>query len=227
MAIGCGTTEQYDYSFDRVIAHRRDDLCDGHYLQKCNGRSLRLILIDCMSKQWYVIRAISGQEKKVKQYIESEIERLKLEPYISQVLIPTEKVFEMRAGKKKIRERSFLPGYVLIEVELQGEVLQAIKDVPGVIGFLGTEKGQNPVPLRKSEVNKILGKVEEMHEMGEMPVEAFVVGEPVKVMAGPFNGFNGTVEEVYEDKKKLKVMVKIFGRNTPVELNYYQVEKEF
>ncbi|HHG84352.1 MAG TPA: transcription termination/antitermination factor NusG [Bacteroidetes bacterium] len=180
-----------------------------------------------MSKQWFVVRAISGQEKKVKAYMESEIERLKLEDFVSQVLIPTEKVFEMRSGKKKIRERSFLPGYVLIEATLDGEVMQAIRDVPGVIGFLGTERGQKPVPLRSSEINKILGKVDEMNEMGEIPEEPFVLGEPVKVMAGPFNGFSGSVEEIYEDKKKLKVMVKIFGRNTPVELNYYQVEKEF
>ena len=105
-------------------------------------------------------------------------------------------------------------------------MIQAIKDVPGVIGFLGAERGQKPIPLRKAEVNKILGKVDEMNEVGEVPAEAFVVGEPVKVMAGPFNGFTGSVEEIYEDKKKIKVMVKIFGRNTPVELNYYQVEKE-
>lgn len=180
-----------------------------------------------MGKQWYVVRAVSGQEKKVKQYIESEIDRLKLEDVVSQVLIPTEKVFEMRGGKKKIRERSFLPGYVLLEAELKGEVVQTIKDVPGVIGFLGTGKGKEPVPLRKSEIDKILGKVDEMKDMGEIPEDPFTVGEPVKVMAGPFNGFSGTVEEIYEDKKKLKVMVKIFGRNTPVELNYFQVEKEF
>ena len=180
-----------------------------------------------MSKQWFVVRAVSGQEKKVKAYIESEIERLKLEQFVSQVLIPTEKVFEMRGVKKKIRERSFLPGYVLMEAELDGEVIQAIKDVPGVIGFLGSEKGQKPVPLRPAEINKILGKVDEMNEIGEVPEDPFVMGEPVRLMAGPFNGFTGTVEEIYEDKKKLKVMVKIFGRNTPVELNYYQVEKEF
>lgn len=180
-----------------------------------------------MSKQWYVVRAISGQEKKVKMYIESEIERLKLEDFVAQVLIPTEKVFEMRNGKKRIRERSFLPGYVLLEASLQGEVMQAIRDVPGVIGFLGTERGQTPVPLRQAEINKILGKVDEMNEMGEIPEDPFVIGETVKVMAGPFNGFSGTVDEIYEDKKKLKVMVKIFGRSTPVELNYYQVEKEF
>lgn len=180
-----------------------------------------------MGKSWYVVRAISGQEKKVKLYIESEIERLNLQDAISQVLIPTEKVFEMRNGKKKIRERSFLPGYVLMEAQLGGEVIQAIKDVPGVIGFLGTERGQKPVPLRPAEINKILGKVDEMNEFGEVPEDPFHVGEPVKVMAGPFSGFSGTVEEVNEEKKKLKVMVKIFGRNTPVELNYYQVEKEF
>jgi transcriptional antiterminator NusG len=180
-----------------------------------------------MSKQWYVVRAISGQEKKVKQYLESEIERLNLKDFVAQVLIPTEKVFEMRGGKKKIRERSFLPGYVLLEATLDGEVMQAIRDVPGVIGFLGTEKGQSPVPLRPAEINKILGKVDEMNEVGETLDNPFVIGEPVKVMAGPFNGFSGSVEEIYDDKKKLKVMVKIFGRNTPVELNYYQVEKEF
>lgn len=180
-----------------------------------------------MGKHWYVVRAISGQEKKVKVYIESEIERCKLEEIVTQVLIPTEKVFEMRGGKKKIRERSFLPGYVLIEAELNGEVMEVIKQVPGVIGFLGTEKGQRPVPLRPSEINKILGKVDEMNEIGEVPEEPFVLGEPVKVVNGAFNGFSGTVEEIYEEKKKLKVMVKIFGRNTPVELNYYQVEKEF
>lgn len=174
---------------------------------------------------WYVIRAISGQEKKVKQYLDSEIQRLKMSSFISQVLIPTEKVFEMRNGKKKIRERSFLPGYILIEAELQPEVVQAIRDVPGVIGFLG-EKGQAPEPIRKSDINKILGKVDEMNEQGEMPETPFYVGEPVKVMDGPFNGFSGVIDEVIADKKKLKVIVKIFGRNTPVELNYLQVEKE-
>jgi len=180
-----------------------------------------------MGRNWYVVRAISGQEKKVKAYIESEIERLKMGSLVTQVLIPTEKVFEMRQGKKKIRERSFLPGYVLLEADLSGEVIQAIKDVPGVIGFLGTERGQKPVPLRTQEINKILGKVDELSEQGVQMADPFMKGEPVKVMAGPFNGFSGTVEEIYDDKKKLKVMVKIFGRNTPVELGYTQVEKEY
>ncbi|MEO0468956.1 MAG: transcription termination/antitermination protein NusG [Bacteroidota bacterium] len=180
-----------------------------------------------MEHAWYVIRSISGKEKKVKQYIESEIDRLKLHNAVNQVLIPTEKVFEMRNGKKKLRERNFLPGYILVECTLDPEFISAIKDVPNVIGFLGETKGGDPVPLRVSEVNKILGKVDEMNEKGEMPEEPFIKGEPVKVMAGPFNGFTGNIEEVYEDRKKLKVVVKIFGRNTPIELNYFQVEKEY
>jgi len=180
-----------------------------------------------MAKEWYILRSISGKEKKVKEYLESEIERLNLKDQISQVLIPTEKVFEMRNGKKKLRERNFLPGYILIECDLDAEILPVIKDVPNVIGFLTESRGGDPAPLRESEVNRILGKVDEMNEMGEMPEEPFIKGEPVKVMAGPFNGFSGIIEEVYDDKKKLKVVVKIFGRNTPIELNYYQVEKEY
>ncbi|WNJ16920.1 transcription termination/antitermination protein NusG [Pontibacter sp. G13] len=180
-----------------------------------------------MAKEWYVIRAISGKEKKAKQYLESEIERLNLHEQISQVIIPTEKVFEMRNGKKKLRERTFLPGYILVECELVGEIIPVVKEIPNVIGFLGETKGGDPVPLRQAEVNQILGKVDEMNEMGEMPEEPFIQGEPVKVMAGPFNGFSGVVDEVYEDRKKLKVVVKIFGRNTPIELGYFQVEKEY
>lgn len=180
-----------------------------------------------MGKEWFVLRAVSGQEKKVKAYIESEIDRLGLEDHIAQVLIPTEKVFEMRNGKKRLRERNFLPGYILVEGELSPEIISNFKDVPGVIGFLGAKKGGPPIPLRQSELNRILGKVDEMNEKGEMPEEPFIKGEPVKVMAGPFNGFDGLIDEVYEDKKKLKVVVKIFGRNTPVELNYFQVEKQY
>lgn len=178
-----------------------------------------------MSTQWYVLRAVTGQEKKVKQYLESEISRLHLEGFIQQIIIPTEKVFEMRGGKKRTRERSYLPGYILINASLQPEIIQVIRDVPGAIGFLGSEKGQTPVPMRESEINKILGKAEELNEAGEVMENPFIVGEEVKVMDGAFNGFSGVVEEVNEDKKKLKVMVKIFGRNTPLELNYLQVER--
>lgn len=180
-----------------------------------------------MAMDWYVVRAISGKEKKVKQYLESELSRSELGDRVKQVLIPTEKVFEMRNGKKKLRERSFLPGYILVECDMIPELVPLMKDVPDVIGFLSETKGGDPTPLRPAEVNKILGKVDEMNEKGEMPEEPFIKGEPVKVMAGPFNGFTGVVDEVYEDRKKLKVVVKIFGRNTPIELNYFQVEKEY
>jgi transcriptional antiterminator NusG len=181
---------------------------------------------DLSQKKWYVVRAISGQEKKVKQYIEVEISRLKLNDYVSQVLIPTEKVIQIRNGKKSTKERSFYPGYVLIEAVLAGEVPHVIKNITGVIGFLGETKGGNPVPLRISEVNRILGKVDELVESEGTMSTKYTVGESVKVINGPFNGFNGVIEEVMEDKKKIKVTVKIFGRKTPVELNFGEVELE-
>jgi transcription termination/antitermination protein NusG len=178
------------------------------------------------AKKWYVVRAISGQEKKVKQYIEMEITRLKLGDYVSQVLIPTEKVIQIRNGKKTTKERSFYPGYVLIEANLAGEVPHVIKNITGVIGFLGETKGGNPVPMRMSEVNRILGKVDELVESEGTVATNYTVGDSVKVINGPFNGFNGVIEEVMEDKRKIKVTVKIFGRKTPVELNFGEVELE-
>ncbi|HON52090.1 MAG TPA: transcription termination/antitermination protein NusG [Bacteroidales bacterium] len=179
-----------------------------------------------IDKKWYVVRAISGKEKKVKELINVEIIRNNLEAYVSQILIPTEKVFQIRNGKKISKERSFFPGYVLVEAALVGEVPHVIKNVNGVIGFLGTEKGGDPVPLRLSEVNRILGKVDELAESEEESTIPFVVGEVVKVTDGPFNSFSGIIEEINEEKKKLKVMVKIFGRKTPLELGFMQVEKE-
>ena len=178
------------------------------------------------AKKWYVVRAISGKEKKVKEYIEMEVGRMKMQDFISQVLIPTEKVYQIRNGKKVSKERSFFPGYVLIEAALVGEVEHVIKAIPNVIGFLGGEKGGDPMPLRQSEVNRILGKVDELAESDEELTIPFIVGESIKVIDGPFNNFSGIIEEINEDKKKLKVMVKIFGRKTPVELSYMQVEKE-
>ena len=175
-------------------------------------------------KNWYVIRAVSGEEKKVKEYLESEISRLNIRDYIPQVLIPTEKVYTIRNGKKVSIERSYLPGYVLIEALLVGEIQHVIKNVPGVLGFLGNQG--DPVPLRPAEVQRILHKVDELADSPEKPVEPFMVGEPVKVTDGPFNNFSAIIEEVNEEKKKLKVMVKIFGRKTPLELNFSQVEKE-
>jgi len=176
-------------------------------------------------KKWYVLRAIGGKEKKVKEYIESEINRLELQDYISQVLIPQEKVYQIRAGKKISKERNFFPGYVLIEAALVGEIPHILKNIPNVIGFLGTKEGK-PVPLRKSEINRILGKVDELAASDEEINVPFYVGESVKVVDGPFNSFTGIIEEVNDEKKKLKVMVKIFGRKTPLELSFMQVEKE-
>ncbi len=185
-----------------------------------------IVKTDSSTKKWYVVRAISGQEKKIKQYIEVEITRLKLNDFVSQVLIPTEKVIQIRNGKKTTKERSFYPGYVLIEANLSGEIPHIIKNITGVIGFLGETKGGDPVPMRISEVNRILGKVDELTESEGTVASNYVVGESVKVINGPFNGFNGVIEEVMEDKKKIKVTVKIFGRKTPVELNYGEVERE-
>jgi transcriptional antiterminator NusG len=178
---------------------------------------------------WYVLRVISGQEKKIRTYLENEIARQKLEEQVPQVLIPSEKVYEMRNGKKRVRERNFFPGYVIVSADLShGEAFHLINSIPGVIGFLGnsgSSQTKEPVPLRQSEINRILGKFDEVDEFEEKLDTPYIVGESVKVMDGPFSGFTGTVEEVFEERKKLNVTVKIFGRNTPVELNYIQVEK--
>jgi transcriptional antiterminator NusG len=175
-------------------------------------------------KKWYVVRAISGNEKKVKIYLESEISRLNLQDSISQILIPTEKVYLVRNGKKVSKERSYLPGYVLIEAVLTGEIPHIIRNIPGVLGFLGSK--DQPVPLRQAEVNRILGKVDELSEQGAEFSIPYIVGETVTVTDGPFNSFSGVIEEINEEKKKLKVMVKIFGRKTPLELSFTQVAKE-
>ncbi len=179
---------------------------------------------------WYVLRAVSGQEKKVKSYLENEIVRQKLEDYIPEILIPTEKIYEVRNGKKRIREKSFFPGYIIISADLtHGEANHLITTMPGVLGFLGniTAGSKVPVPLRQSEINRILGRVEEAEEsVVETAKVSYHRGENVKIIDGPFSGFVGAVEEIFDDKKKLNVVVKIFGRNTPVELGYAQVEKE-
>ena len=177
-------------------------------------------------KKWYVVRAVSGQEAKVKLYIEKEIDHLGMQDFVAQILVHTEKVYLIRNGKKVSKERNFFPGYVMIEAALVGEVVHVIKSITGVIGFLGATKGGDPVPLRLSEVNRILGKVDELAESDELMNIPFVVGETVKVTDGPFNGFNGVVEEINDEKRKLLVMVKIFGRKTPLELSFMQVEKE-
>ena len=177
-------------------------------------------------KKWYVVRAVSGQENKVKAYIETEINRLGMADYISQVLVPTEKVVTVRDGKKITKDKVYFPGYVMIEAFLTGEIPHIIKSITSVIGFLGEVKGGDPVPLRLSEVNRMLGKVDELSvKMDNNHVIPFTINETVKVIDGPFNGFNGTVEKINEEKRKLEVMVKIFGRKSPLELSFTQVEK--
>ena len=179
-----------------------------------------------ISLKWYVVRAISGTERKVMEQIEMEIDRLGLKDHVVQILLPIEKVYQIRNGKKVSKERNLYPGYVFIEANLVGEIPHIIKNMTNVIGFLTDKKGGHPIPLRQNEVNRMLGKVDEMadHE-AELNIP-FVVGEAVKVIDGPFNSFSGVIEEINEEKKKLKVMVKIFGRKTPLELSYLQVEKE-
>lgn len=183
------------------------------------------------SKKWYVVRTAGSKEKKAKEYIESEIRRLKLSDDISQVIIPTEKVFTIKNGKKVSAERILYPGYIFIEANMTGEIQHVIKDVPNVAGFLTERQGKDkndkePVPIRPSEINRILGRMDEMMDSEEETANPFIIGEAVKITDGPFNGFDGTIEEIIEDKKKLKVMVKIFGRKTLLELNFVQVVKE-
>ncbi len=174
--------------------------------------------------KWYVLRAISGKEAKIKEYLEAEIKHGSFGDYLSQVLIPTEKIAEIKNGKRVIKEKNYLPGYILVEANLVGEIPHLIRNTPDVIGFLGGM--DNPTPLRQSEINRILGTVDELQEAEVEMAIPYLVGDTVKVNAGPFSGFTGTVEEVDKDKKKLKVMVKIFGRKTPLELGFMQVEKE-
>src|SRR5690606_226537 len=151
------------------------------------------------SLKWYVVRAVSGKEKKVKQYVEAEVSRLGIQHLVPQVLIPMEKYYEMRDGKKVAKESNYYPGYVLIDAALDGEIVHAIKNLNSVIGFLGDTAG-NAMPLRPAEVNRILGKVDEMAEQGEPMNVPYYVGETVKVKDGPLNGFPGEIEEVHEDK---------------------------
>lgn len=175
--------------------------------------------------KWYVLKAISGQENKVKTYIENEIQRLNMGDFVSQIVIPMEKTIQMRNGKRVQKEKPYYPGYLMVEANLTGEVPHIIKNIPGVISFLSLTKGGDPVPMRKSEVNRMLGRMDELSEFASDIEIPFTVGESVKVIDGPFNGFNGTIEKINEDKKKLEVMVLIFGRKSPLELSYMQVEK--
>ena len=183
-----------------------------------------------IKKQWYVVRAVGGKEGKVKEYIEAEIRHNHLEDYISQVLIPTEKVYTIRNGKKVSKEKVSYPGYVLVEAAFVGQIPMIIRNTPNVLGFLGDTKEDSrkmiATPLRPQEVARILGRVDEMNAMEEENEVPFFVGETVKVTDGPFSSFQGTIEAVDNERKKLTVSVKIFGRKTPMELSFTQVGKE-
>lgn len=180
--------------------------------------------------KWYVLRVVSGKERKVKEYLDKDISRSGWTEIVRQVFLPMEKVYKVQNGKKVMREKNYFPGYVMLEVadgKLSDDIIQHISNISNVMHFLTDGKGSkgNIISLRKAEVNKMLGKVDEMNDQGVTLSEPFIVGETIKIIEGPFNDFNGVIEEVNDEKKKLKVTVKIFGRSTPVELNYMQVEK--
>ncbi len=176
------------------------------------------------NKKWYVLRAVSGKEKKVKEYIDAQISHDPLlREHVSQVLIPMEKYATSRNGKRIVKEKAALPGYVLVEAELKGDVAHTLRFTPNVLGFLGGMT--SPTPVRPADLNRILGKTEEASITDEVNIP-FFVDETVKVTDGPFSGFSGVIEEVNAEKHKLRVMVKIFGRKTPLELNFMQVAKE-
>lgn len=176
-------------------------------------------------KKWYSLRVISGKEKSIRDRIDREIDTCGWRDIVTQVVVPSEKVYKIRNGKKVITERNILPGYILVEAFAQKftpEIVQGIANLPNVINFLGAN---SPIPMQAAEANRLLGKMDESSEIGEANLEPFIVGETVKIIDGPFFEFVGDIIEVNEEKKKLKLIVKIFGRGTEVELNFMQVEK--
>lgn len=179
-----------------------------------------------MDTKWYVIRAVAGKEKKALEQLEFEIEQKNLKDRVKQILIPMEKVYHIRKGKKVATERNHYPGYILIETDptIIGELSGIHKIVNFVIGFLG---GNTPIPLKQSEVDRILGKMDDLASTDAKMVERFSIGESIKVVDGPFNGFVGSIQTVNDDKKRLTLDVKIFGRSTPLELDFTQVEKSY
>jgi transcriptional antiterminator NusG len=173
-------------------------------------------------KNWYIIHTQTGSEEKVKTALENKIASETLQEFIGQVVIPTEQVSEIRAGKKRVSQRKFFPGYLLIEMELNEKTYVVVKATPGVTGFIGL--GKRPMPLPDEEVESILKRTQET-QAKPTPKVIFEKNEQVRVTDGPFVNFNGTIEELHPEKGKLKVSVSIFGRATPVELEYWQVEK--
>ena len=190
------------------------------YTQDNNSREMAQT-----GKKWYVLRAVSGKEGKVKEYLEALMKHdTFLADNVGEILLPTEKYAQLRNGKRVVKEKLFLPGYVLVEANLQGEIAHTLRFMPNVLGFLGGL--DNPTPVRQSDINRILGTAEETVIRNEETAIPYNVDDAVKVTDGPFNGFSGVIEEVNTEKRKLKVMVKIFGRKTPLELGFNQVEKE-
>ncbi len=176
-------------------------------------------------KKWFSLRVISGKEKSIRDRIDREIDSCGWRDVVAQVVVPSEKVYKIRNGKKVIIERNILPGYILVEADqarFSSEIVQGIANLPNVINFLGSTK---PIPMQASEANRLLGKMDESMEVGESNLEPFIVGETVKIIDGPFFEFVGDIIEVNEEKKKIRLIVKIFGRGTEVELNFMQVEK--
>jgi len=221
-------TEQYHFSTGSFIDHCFPRVYYGHCFKADCGFDLRYLTIKYMNeeKKWYSLRVISGQERKLKERIDLEIKRSGWSDIVTQVIVPTEKVYKIRNGRKVILERNILPGYILIEAvssKFSGEMIQTISNMQNIISFLG---GSNPVPMKQSEANRMLGKADESQADGEIMIEPFIEGETIKIIDGPFTNFVGDIKEVNEEKKKLKVIVKIFGRGTEVELNFMQVEKQ-
>ncbi|MBO7051439.1 MAG: transcription termination/antitermination factor NusG [Prevotella sp.] len=174
--------------------------------------------------KWYAMRAVSGKEAKLKEYIEKECSHNpELAKHVSQVLLPMEKHAAMKNGKRVVKEKTALPGYLFIEAELIGDTAHTLRFMPNCMGFLGGL--DNPTPVRRSDINRMVGAAEETELVEEMEIP-YMVNESVKVVDGPFSGFTGVIEEINNEKHSLKVIVKIFGRNTPLELNFMQVEKE-
>jgi transcription termination/antitermination protein NusG len=172
--------------------------------------------------KWYTLRVATGKERKAKEIIEKETSNNKLDNYLGQVLIPKEKVFKIKNGKRIKSERAYLPGYLLVQLDLNGEIIPLIKKVNGVQGFLG---GENPLPMRDSEINRILGKMDELSEEDTIIDDNFVIGECLKITEGPFSEFTGFVEKIESDKNRIVLNVKVFNRETPVELKYTQVQR--
>ena len=176
-----------------------------------------------MAMRWYVLHVYSGFENKVAEAIHEKARKLKLADRVGEIMVPTEEVVEVKRGKKVNSERKFFPGYVLAKLDLSDQVWHMVKDTPKVTGFLGS--GNKPLPVSEAEVARIVGQIQEGVD-SQRPMISFDIGETIKVIDGPFQSFNGTVESVDEENARLKVLINIFGQGTPVELNYTQVEKQ-